>query len=121
MVLGVATVAVYLAPEAPASGPATEAVEALAGATVFRSKGCVVCHMGPGTAGESLAIGPDLAQLPDHAGDRIDGLSADEYVRQSILTPGAFKVPFYDGTEMPTLAVSAAELDALVAYLLPSH
>ncbi len=116
VVLGVATVMVY---RTPTTTPA-DAVAAgeLDGATVFRAKGCVVCHVGPGTAGESLAIGPDLSEVAEHAGSRVEGLSDTEYVRQSILAPGAFRAPFYGEAEMPTLLVSAPELDALVAYLL---
>ncbi len=47
-------------------------------------------------------------------------MDAEAYVRQSILEPGAF--PPGGGEDafeaMPTLPVTPAELDALVAYLL---
>jgi hypothetical protein len=57
------------------------------------------------------------------AGDRVDGLSADAYVEQSMRSPSAFISPEYrpaggpnDG--MPVLQLSDDEIDALVAYLL---
>ena len=65
-----------------------------------------------------LQIGPDLAALPTNAGRRVAGLDAEAYVRQSIREPQAFQVAGFTTVEMPTLAVSDAELDALVHYLL---
>ncbi len=48
----------------------------------------------------------------------MEGLDAEAYVRQSIRQPQAFQVAGFTTVEMPTLAVSDAELDALVHYLL---
>jgi hypothetical protein len=49
-------------------------------------------------------------------------MSAEEYVAESIRDPGAFIAPGWDTATgrpaMPDLAVSDAEVDALVAYLL---
>ena len=61
-------------------------------------------------------VGPDLTDLADRAGDRVEGLTADEYVRQSVLDPQAYIVIGYGG-QMPVLPVDAAELDALVDFL----
>jgi hypothetical protein len=99
---------------APAAGGA-----GLDGAALFRTKGCAVCHLAEG-AEDGYGIGPDLRGLPRTAGGRAPGLDAEAYVRQSILEPGAF--PPVDDPDavggMPTLPVTPAELDALVAYLL---
>ena len=87
------------------------------GASLFFTKGCASCHSGPDGEGR-LQIGPDLAALPTDAGRRVEGLDAEAYVRQSIREPQAFQVAGFTTVEMPTLAVSDAELDALVLYLL---
>ena len=107
-------------PEA-APTPAPRQAAGLDGAAVFQAKGCATCHMAPG-AEEGFRIGPDLRSLPAVAGSRVAGRSAEEYVRESVLDPGAFAAPAparggpYG--PMPRLAVSPAELDALVLYLL---
>ena len=98
----------------PAGGTA-----ALDGDALFVAKGCAVCHLAEG-AEDGYGIGPDLRGLPETAGSRVPGMDAEAYVRQSILEPGAFPPGGgRDGFEaMPTLPVSQAEVDALVAYLL---
>ncbi len=94
------------------------------GATLFRAKGCSTCHDGPET--DSLIDGfPSLVDVASFAGSRRPGYSAQQYVAESIKEPGAFFSPAFHGavgptTQMPTLDVSDAEIDALVAYLLDS-
>jgi mono/diheme cytochrome c family protein len=98
--------------------PASPAVR-LDGAQVFHAKGCAECHDGP--AWDSpVGIGPSLRDAADWAGTRIEGTSAEQYVRQSVVTPQVFRSPAVsDGTfEMPTITMSAEELDALVIYVL---
>jgi hypothetical protein len=72
--------------------------------------------------GVAVGVGPDLTALPTAAGSRVPGLSAAEYVRESVLDPGAFLAVAPAGGDpfgtMPRLAVGPAELEALVAYLL---
>ena len=93
----------------------------LDGATLFRAKGCAGCHRGPDT--ESPATGlPDLSDAARWAGER-SGLTAAEYLEQSIRDPVAIISPEFSGPSgpvkgMPTLAVSDAEVEALVDYLL---
>ena len=113
-----ATVAVYaIDPETPQAASASEgsAPESVEGQTVFLTKGCTGCHSRAGVS-EGF-IGPDLTDLADRAGDRVEGLTAEEYVRQSVLDPQAHIVSGYGG-QMPVLPVDATELDALVEYLL---
>ncbi len=69
-----------------------------------------------------IEVGPDLRLLPLVAAHRVAGLDGPAYVRQSIREPQAFVVPGYapsDNALMPALPLSPAEIDALVAYLLP--
>jgi cytochrome c551/c552 len=104
----------------PRDGDAVPSATATAsGAQLFLAKGCVGCHEAPGHRG-TISVGPALTGLRERAGGRVPGLGADAYVRQSVRQPQAYVVPgFEDGSvRMPTLAVSDAELDALVDYLL---
>jgi mono/diheme cytochrome c family protein len=126
VVIGLAAVtAVVWAGDEEGSSRAGTAVAApaaaLDGADVFQAKGCATCHMGPG-AEDGFGIGPNLTTLSKTAGSQVPGLSAEEYVRESILDPGAFMAvaPARGGPygAMPRLAVSPAELEALVLYLL---
>jgi mono/diheme cytochrome c family protein len=82
------------------------------GRSLFRAKGCAACHI-------DVQSGPSLTNLKQRAGKTKDDLSAEEYVRESIVAPSAYKANggSFSG-EMPTLPVNATELDALVAYLL---
>ena len=104
--------------------PISPTSTALDGAALFRAKGCSTCHDGPET--QSLIDGfPSLADVASFAGARKPGYTAQEYVAESIKEPGAFFSPAFHGgvgptTHMPTLDVSDAEVDALVAYLIDS-
>ena len=112
VLLAGATVAVYAYD--PVDNTAT--VEPVDGRTVFLTKGCTGCHSIDGVS-ETGQIGPNLTGLPDRAGERVDGLSAGEYVRQSVLEPQAYIVSGY-GELMPTLPLDTDELHALVEFLL---
>ena len=86
------------------------------GRTVFLTKGCTSCHSleGVSTTGQ---IGPNLTGLADRAGDRVEGLKAGDYIRQSVIDPEALVVDGFSPL-MPTLPLDNAELDALVEFLL---
>ena len=84
------------------------------GRSLFDAKGCSSCHV-------AMRVGPSLTNLKDRAARTKQGYNAEQYVRESVLAPNAFKADGGSGGPsggMPTLPVSAAELDALVAYLL---
>lgn len=90
------------------------------GADLFRAKGCATCHDGPDTE-STFDVGPDLTELALVAPSREPGLSPEDYVRRSITNPDYVIVPGYneDGmSSMPALPISAAEVEALVEYLL---
>lgn len=94
----------------------------LDGAMLFKSKGCASCHFGPDTNTGMHGI-PPLTNASDWAGDRRPGMSAAEYLAESMRTPSAFISPAFKGgqgpmTGMPNLNLSEAEIDALVVYLL---
>ncbi len=91
------------------------------GATLFMAKGCATCHDGPDSSA-LIPAGPTLADVAAWAGDRRPGMSAEQYVQESITVPGSFVSPAFVQTgpvdAMPGIAVSPAEVDALVDYLL---
>lgn len=110
---------------APATAPV--AGDVLPGATLFRVKGCASCHIGPsGTSGPGTGptIGPDLSDAASWAGERRPGMSAEEYLAESVRAPQAFispaAAPGGPGGSMPRLEVSDAELDRLVELLMGS-
>jgi len=64
----------------------------------------------------------ELSGLADRAGTRRPGMSALDYVRESLRDPSAFKVPGYDFGSgeigMPDLGLSNEEIEKLAAFLL---
>jgi len=54
--------------------------------------GCIACHGDPSIPG-SNNVGPHLAGLSTRAATRIEGVSALQYIYQSILEPNAFIAP----------------------------
>lgn len=87
------------------------------GGQVYRAMGCGSCH-DPNLFGQR--IGPALDHIGTTAETRRPGQAAADYVRQSILDPGAFVVPGYQDSMPRDLGrdLSPTDLDALVAYLL---
>lgn len=95
---------------------------ALVGATLFQAKGCASCHDGPDSNLGVYGV-PSLTDASVWAGDRRPGMSAAEYLAESMRNPSAFISPAFRGgfgpmTGMPDLNLSDAEIAALVAYLL---
>lgn len=88
-----------------------------AGAKVFASAGCGGCHAFT-AAGTDAEIGPrldDLAASADKAGKPVA-----DYVRESIVEPGAVLAAGYADGVMPTTfgdVLKPEEIDALVQYL----
>ena len=88
------------------------------GAQLFRSKGCSSCHVGPDSTTTSSGF-PRLTYASTWAGERRPGMSAEQYLTQSLMEPSAFISPeFTGGSPMPQLDLSPDEIEALVAYLL---
>lgn len=103
--------------------PAADASPIEIGKAVYTSSGCAGCHGEPGGAG---LVGPNLGGLATRAATTVPGLSAEEYIHQSIVEPNAYVVPDCpNGPCAPGLmpqtfgqTLSPAELDGLVQYLL---
>ena len=94
---------------------ATDPIER--GAQVYREKNCASCHQ-VGSAGGTG--GPPLTHVASVAESRKPGRGAEDYLRESMLDPGAYVVPGYPDT-MPrglTRGMSQEDFDDLVRYLL---
>ena len=94
---------------------------AAAGADVFNSRAaaCNVCHSVE--PGEDDDVGPTLAGIATVGGSRVEGLDAEQYIRQSILLPDQYVVEGYPAGQMLPIyrdRLTEAELEALIAYLL---
>jgi mono/diheme cytochrome c family protein len=83
--------------------------------------GCQQCHS---LDGSEQTAGPDIAPtwqgVSGRAGDRVPGLSAEEYLRESIMDPSAYIVEGYSDI-MPKgyrFLLSEEDIDSLVAFLL---
>ena len=64
--------------------------------------------------------GPSLQGIYGRAGERVPGLSAGEYIRQSIVDPAAYVVDGFHNL-MPDsyqLVLSEEDINALVAFIL---
>ena len=90
---------------------------------LWQNEACLGCHnLNLTQANEPGQNGPNMADLYERAASRVDDLTAEEYVYQSIVDPRAFVVPTYEDVgQMPqTYAekLSVDELQALVAWLL---
>lgn len=86
------------------------------GRALFQAKGCSSCHSRAGTS--NGGVGPDLTYLAMVAASRKPGVSAEAYVRESIVEPQAFVVRGYSGVGMPRLPLNDREVEALVGFLL---
>jgi mono/diheme cytochrome c family protein len=89
------------------------------GQATFTAAGCVACHTITGIS--TGTVGPVLDGVATRAGSRVAGLTAEEYIRQSIREPSAYVVDgFEDGIMPQTFAdtLSQAQIDSLVAFLL---
>ncbi len=88
------------------------------GQRVFTERGCGGCHTIQGLSAGTLA--PNLTQIGKVAASRKPDLSAEEYIRESILTPTAFVVEGYQPIMPQNYGeqLSQQELDDLVAFLL---
>jgi cytochrome c2 len=101
------------------SSDATLSPEAARGQAIFNGIGtCPACH---DVAKGAKLIGPSLKGVAGQAASRVPGLSAQAYLRESILEPDKFVVPGFKAGLMPqTFAATfnAEQLDGLIAYLM---
>jgi len=77
---------------------------------------CATCHTLDGTT----LVGPSFQGIKDTAGTRVAGLSAEDYLRESITDPEAYIVEGYSGQMYREYAkvLSDEEIDGLITFLL---
>jgi mono/diheme cytochrome c family protein len=109
------------------SGEATKAGEKPAakaggspdsGRQLFLSQGCGACHAIQGVQGAVGTIGPPLNGIATRAGERKPGMSAEQYIRESITEPDAFTVEGFQRGLMPKLPLNDQQVNDLVAFLV---
>ncbi|GIK67026.1 MAG: hypothetical protein BroJett018_48200 [Chloroflexota bacterium] len=104
--------------------PAPDSVgDPIAGQQIFVTRhdevpSCSFCH---NVDSDKAKTGPSLQNIANVAGSRVDGMNAEEYLRQSILDPNAY---IADGKARSRMyahfadVLTPEEIDNLVAYLL---
>lgn len=111
---------------AESSGGGSSVGDAANGETLYNqvtigsasAPGCVTCHS---LEPDVVLVGPSHAGLAGRAGTYIEGMSAEEYLRESIMDPDAHIVEGFTpgvmyqnfGTEL-----KAGEVNDLIAYML---
>jgi ferredoxin/cytochrome c2 len=92
--------------------------ELFEGAGLGANLGCDICHsVQPGVR----RVGPSLAGIGDSAASRVPGLTAEEYLRQSILEPDAYIVEGYRAGQMLPVygeRLEERQIEELIAYLM---
>lgn len=80
---------------------------------------CSDCHRVGGLLG-GIALGPNLSGLQDRAARRVEGLSAEAYIAESILDPSAYVVRGFRGSMYNNYGDHYDDQDIadLTAYLL---
>ncbi len=99
-------------------GNVTPAQLVKAGEEIFKTKGtCEICHR----IGQKGTRAPDLAGIGGRAGKTKPGMSAKQYIIESLLQPGAYLVEGYPNImpaiDKPPIGLNRSELWALVAFL----
>ncbi len=98
---------------APAA-PAGDADEFAAAKSLFKSKGCVACHVVSSIPEAIGTVGPSLDGLSSRA-ELAAGLPINaETLAKWIKNPQSVK----PGTVMPNLGLAEADIDTLVAWIL---
>lgn len=80
--------------------------------------GCITCHS---LEPDVVIVGPSQAGLGTRAETRVPGLSAEEYIRQSIVEPNAYVVEgFTEGVMYQNYAadLTEEEINDIIAYTL---
>ena len=95
--------------------------DAAAGEVLFKSGGnsqvpCATCH----SVEDVTLVGPSLQGIASRAGERMEGTSAEDYLRQSISEPSVYLVEGYADVMYKDYAerLSEEDINNLVAYLM---
>ncbi len=109
----------------PAPTPTARPIEGQSPEEVILNAGCGACHaIGP--LGEGGKVGPDLSAIGITAGERKPGMSAADYLRESIVDPNVYVVE--ECPNAPCIAnimprdyltrLSPDQIEIIITYLL---
>ena len=94
-------------PTEPSSEP-----DPAAGEATFATN-CATCH----NTDSTVKVGPGLGGISDRAGSRVEGMSADDYIRTSIEEPMAFVVDGFPPIMPMFTQLGPQDIENLLAYL----
>lgn len=106
--------------EAPVAEEEGEVAPAESAKEAFSKFGCDACHMGP-EIDDGGDMGPDLSKMAATAGKRKKGLSAEQFVVESITNPNAVIADGFDEDMMPddfAEQMMVSELNMIVNAIL---
>ncbi len=84
---------------------------------VFQAN-CATCHA---LAADVVIVGPSLAHIATTAGTRVEGLDAEDYLRESIVNPNAYTVEgFAEGSMQQNFAnqLTSDDVTHVIAFLM---
>lgn len=114
-----ATHSVATATQAQNAASSASSGDVAKGKSIFNGVGtCNACH---DVANGVTIVGPSLKGIASRAGTRKPGMSAVDYLHESIVSPNAYVVPgFAAGVMLQTLGqtLSAQQINDVIAYLL---
>lgn len=97
--------------------------DAAAGEKLFKQTvtgdqaGCITCHsLDAGV----VIVGPSMNGIASRAGSTVSGMSAEDYLRESILDPDAYLVQGFPAGTMPQVwgdELTSEQIDQLIAFL----
>jgi len=88
--------------------------DAANGERLFKNESCSACH----STGTRRITGPGLAGIDSAAATRDSGLTADQYIEQSIRNPGEFIADGFNNIMPKTYSrLPQDDVDDLIAYL----
>jgi hypothetical protein len=91
------------------------------GGAVIVKPGRTYCHSIDGSelTGDSVRLAPSWLGISERAGHRIPGMSAEDYLRESIVDSSAFIVEGYeDRMHSFRYELNEADLNSLIAFLI---
>lgn len=113
------------AADSGASGAVAEGGDVAAGKELYEKQtlddgtlGCAACHS---LEADVVIVGPSHAGLAARAGNYVEGQSAEEYLRESIVEPNAHLVEGFSEGVMPITyrdEFTDQQIEDLVAYML---
>lgn len=102
-------------PATQTGGQANQDQLVATGEQLFSQNGCQVCH------GAQDGVGPAFTGMAARAASRVAGMTAEDYLRESIINPSAYVVPGFKDNIMPKnfgQALDANQVNALIAYIV---